>query len=331
MLAAVFRILAILCVIVLSLLGILLAALVLICFVPIVYRVRGRKNEKEAVLRVRLNWLFGLARGFYDYPGANVFTLKLLWLTVFQFPKPRRKPPDADGQADEAAGGAEDASGAENIGADADKAGGKPDTEQPEPGGAEGTDAGNAGAKKPEPAASDGADGKPDAENTGVDMPGGWFGRIFAKFQKLKYTIRAMYDRIKEASENISYYKALWEREDTRKLLRYACMRIGKVLKSIRPRKLKVRLLYGAESPDVTGYLYALYGMICPHLGHAVSVTPDFTRTVFEGESDIAGHITVFAVAYHTLMLLYDKRLRLLKRKIKAHRAAMDKKKQIGT
>ena len=105
--------------------------------------------------------------------------------------------------------------------------------------------------------------------------------------------------------------------EDTRKLFWHGCLRVGRILKNIRPRRLKADILFGAASPDTTGYLYALYGMIYPYLGEHVLVTPDFTQAVFEGEIEAAGHITIFQVLWNSILFLLDKRLRRLIRRVK--------------
>lgn len=318
MLAVVLKVLSILGIILLSLLGIFLAVCLLVLFVPISYRVTGHKNESEMVFRIRVNWLFHLIRASFDYPEPGILKVKALFFTVFDSQKNARKPSDKA--------------------ADADKEKKMPqkglEAEESTVAGTE-TEAKN-GIKTQ---SSDGTGKEPEkrlqAEEEFLKEDGGAFSgkaslreRLFAKIDKLKYTIRTICDRIKEIRDNISYYKRLWEREETKALFRHAFMRIGKVLKGIRPRKLKCSLIYGASSPDVTGYLYAVYGILCPYLGNSVSIVPDFTQTVLEGELDASGSITVFRVAWNGLMLLLDKRLHLLRRRLRAHNAALKRKKQ---
>ena len=104
--------------------------------------------------------------------------------------------------------------------------------------------------------------------------------------------------------------------EETKGLFKHASMRLGKILKSIRPRKFRADIRFGAASPDTTGYVCAAYGMICCHLGKHVNFTPDFEQEILQGDLYAAGHITVFKLLWNGLMLVRDKRLWQLKDKL---------------
>ncbi|MCM1185353.1 MAG: hypothetical protein NC251_09705 [Lachnoclostridium sp.] len=296
MLAVILKILSIIGIVLLSLIGILLLICLLVLFVPVSYRVTGHKDKEETEIKVRMSWLFRLIRVFYDYPEPGCVRAKALFFTVYDSQKA------ASSKQEESESAAVRGVSGENP-QDREQKSGKL------------SEAGNVATdRKPRTGEEEQPVGQ-DAEKE---------GEHFGKFKKLKYTIQILCDKIKEIRENISYYKRLWEREETRQLLGYALMRIGKVLKNIRPRKWKCRLLYGADSPDVTGYLYGVYAMVCPHLGsYSVDLTPDFTQAVFEGELDTSGHITVFQVLWNALLLLLDKRFRLLRNRLKRHKAKM--------
>lgn len=310
MLAVILKILSIFGIILLSLLGILLLICLLILFVPISYRVTGHKNEADMALKIRMGWLFKLVRASYDYPEPGSFKVKALFFTVYDSQKAAfQKSSNKTG---------ENAEQRDITGMEPSEEGVPKEEEQPRRKNATGEE--NTTDKTHEY-------GKESGDYEEISTNAGPFKRIFAKFEKLKYTIQILCDRIKEIRENISYYKRLWEREETRQLFQYALMRIGKILKNIRPRRFKCSLVYGAESPDVTGYLYGIYGMISSSLGNCVNVVPDFTQAILEGEVDAAGHITVFQVIWNTIMLLIDKRFRLLKRRLKAHKASLARKK----
>ncbi|MDE6700476.1 MAG: DUF2953 domain-containing protein, partial [Acetatifactor sp.] len=92
--------------------------------------------------------------------------------------------------------------------------------------------------------------------------------------------------------------------------------RLGRILKSIRPRKLRADIRFGTGSPDTTGYAFGIYGMFCSWLGKQVVLTPDFERAVLVGELDAAGHITVFKLLWHGLILVTDRRIRALMDKL---------------
>ena len=143
---------------------------------------------------------------------------------------------------------------------------------------------------------------------------------ILKKIKKIKYTICSIYDKIKNIWENISYYVELLREEETRQLFSHVVFRLGKILKSIRPRRIRGQLLFGTGSPDTTGYAYGVYGMLSPFLGCRLLVTPDFTRAVLEGDIAVAGHITVFTILWNGLKVLLDKKFRRFVQKMKAGR-----------
>lgn len=329
MLAVILKILSIVGIVLLWLIGVLLLICLLVLFVPISYRVTGHKDKEETVLKVRMYWLFRLVRAFYDYPEPGCVRVKALFFTVYDSKKAAVSE-DSEQKAKQNETTANDGKISEK-GVKGEHLGGKKAKK-----GEEQSDRGVLATQR-EQTQRKNATGE---ENTPDKSPEygkesedeGFFQRIFLKFEKLKYTIRTLCDRIKEIWENISYYKRLWEREETRQLLQYALVRMGKILKNIRPRKWKCSLVYGADSPDITGYVYGIYAMICPNLGsYYVDVVPDFTQEIFEGSLDAAGHITVFQVLWNALLLLVDKRFKLLRNRLKRHKAKMAASKEAAS
>lgn len=66
--------------------------------------------------------------------------------------------------------------------------------------------------------------------------------------------------------------------------MKHAGKRFGHIWKRLRPRKLTVNATVGTGSPDTTGYLYGIYGMVLPKLGKGICITPDFEQAILEGE-----------------------------------------------
>lgn len=112
----------------------------------------------------------------------------------------------------------------------------------------------------------------------------------------------------------------LLQEENTKQLAAHAFFRAGRILKGIRPKRVKVRLLFGTGSPDTTGYLYGAYCILSAPLGTGVCVTPDFEEKRLEGEFDIAGHVLVWTFVINGLRLFLDKKLRIFLRRLKAGR-----------
>ena len=291
MLTILFKILSILGILLLILLGIALVIILLVLFFPVCYKMSGKKNAEEMQFAAKIKWLFGLVRVSYSYPVPGKLLAKVLFFTVY----------DSSAEKKNSASG-EDTRTAPNkdittlLSDDTDMA--KTDT-------ATDTEAS--------------ADAKTSAEeNTpGPQLETSTSGKLAGFFEKIRYTIRKICDKIKYILKNISFYKELWNDPDTKGLLQHAGKRIGHILKRLRPRKLEVNARVGTGSPDTTGYLYGIYGMILPKLGKGVCITPDFEQAILEGDFKASGHFTIACVLFHSARLLMDKRLQQLKHKIR--------------
>lgn len=325
MLSIILKILSILGIILLVLLGILLVILLLVLFFPVCYRIKAEKNSaltdeiseqsgksssKQPVFAdAKVWWLFGLLRARYKYPEPGALKVKFLFFTLY----------DSGGDADTS-------SDADSTDEGLDSAA-KPDLPKNNSGKSES----NTKTVSTVNADENDTSGQQISKNRSLSEETDYsdeeeYSASQNKniFEKIQYTIKKFCDKIKnvftklkEIKENIAYYKSVLAEEDTKKLLKHAFKRLGRVLNSLRPRKLRANILFGAASPDTTGYVCAFYGMTSPHLGKHVIFTPDFEREIFEGNLYAAGHTTVFLILWNLLMLVKDKRLWELRDKLK--------------
>lgn len=299
MLELCLRILSIIGIGLLALLILSVVILLLIFFFPVTYRACGRKDEERLEITVKAKWLFGLLRVRYQYPQPGKVIVKALWFTLYDSrkcfeeeedketgTKKRKKEQREKEQREDK----ETVSKAESAPAAADHS-------------AESTQDSLSAADVP-------------LEEKTADR------KIFQLFEKIKYTICNIYDKIKEIWENISYYTALLREEDTKQLITHISFRLGKILKNIRPRHLKADILFGTGSPDTTGYAFGLYCMLGSALGAGFRVEPDFEQAVLRAEFDISGHITLWVLTINGLKLFLDKRLKAFIRKLKREKGA---------
>lgn len=330
MLNAIFQILSVLGIILLSLLGIFLVLLLLILFFPVSYHLTGTKSPSETWLRVRITWLFGIFRLRYQMPDPGNVTAKLLWFTVFDS---RRKKPAKEQMSKETPSGEAQTKETEKTAEDQKKpkeqqlTQARQTDEQAEPRARQADEQ-----AEPQPRQTD-EQAEPQArqadeqaesqtrqaeEQTEEAASQGICDRIWKKIQKLKYTICNIYDKIKQIRENISYYMELLREESTKELFCCGKRHLGRIMKSLRPRRIRADILFGTGAPDTTGYAMGVYGILSPYLGKRVYVTPDFTQAVLQGTVDIAGHAAVFTVLWNGARLFLDRRLREFIKKWKA-------------
>lgn len=307
----ILRILSIIGIVLLILLGMVLLSLLLVLFWPVTYRIKGEKDSEKLSVTAKADWL-GLLRVRYAYPEPGKVVIRFLWKTLADTGQPKKtseKKQESGKQAENAEPEEKAVPVESETSMEAPEEEVGPESAEPAAEAESGSEA--AGAE------SSAAESAEDAEETAQNKP---FSRILEKIQKIKYTISNIYDKIKGIWANISYYTDLLREEDTALLWKHVKLRLGNILKDIRPRHIKANVLFGTGAPDTTGYVFGVYGMFLPVFGKNVFVTPDFNRKVLEGNVDVSGHITICTLAWNALKLLLDKKLKLFIKKMKAGR-----------
>jgi len=344
-------------IILLVLLGVLAVFLLLALFFPVSYSIRGSREEDEMWLSAKAKWLFGLLRAEYKYPEPGRATVKLLWFTLYdsmtsssseesQNTDQPSGSSDGSQNTDHLSGSTDDSQNtdhpsgsseeSQNTGQPSNPSDGSKKTDQSfnpskdsqstdQPSGS--SDSSQAAVSSSGPGTEDGssAAGASDkAKDSGEDRLSSKGGKISEKIEKIKYTIHSICDKIKKIWKNISYYMVLMQEEETKQLMGHLLTRFGKVLKSIRPRKIRADILFGTGAPDTTGYVYGMYCMLASVIGARFCVTPDFEQAVLKGRIDISGCFTIWILVVNGLKLLLDKRLHRFLRKLKGAATGQD-------
>ncbi len=285
MLGIVWKLLTFLGALLLILLGLALTLLLLILFFPVFYRLEGEKSSDTMRLVVKADWLFGCLRIRGGYPVPGRIKAKLLWHTLYDSGK-KKTEEAADAEAS-----------AENEREKSRQTG-----------------------RQTNPAERDETQTAVQTAETSEKEEQEAAGSTNEKNKHSEYTSDSVYDKIKAFRDKAAYYAALLQEEETKQLFSHTCFRCGKILKNIRPRRIRAELLFGTGEPDTTGYVLALYAIFSPMLGPKVCVTPDFTAAVLEGSLFAAGHVTGAALLFHACRILTDKKLRSFIDKMKAGR-----------
>ncbi len=316
MLHVILQILAIIGIVLLCILGLFILLVLLILFVPIRYRAEGSKSGEEIRLKVRVSYLLRLITIRFEYPKPGSVIARLFGIKVFDTAKKPKEDGDRKNKKkkkienvcdshDETVQKTEAAAAktekAQTDAVKADKADIAEDT---------------AAETEAEPVNEDSSDTAEEEVKEKLSFRDK-IKKIIYTIQKFCDKIKHIKDTIKEIAENISYYKKVITQTENEKLYGRVKDRIFKVLKSIRPRVLRASLHVGTGSPDTTGYLCALYGMLLPVLGNNVILDADFEEAVWEGEFFLKGRITVFTLLRHAVGLLLDKQLRVFVKQLK--------------
>ena len=214
MLTILFKILSILGILLLILLGIALVVILLVLFFPVCYKMSGKKNAEEMQFAAKIKWLFGLVRVSYNYPVPGKLLARVLFFTVYD--SSEKKKSSAPGEDTHVASEGDITEEARET------------SRTSEPSDASETSgqmllSHDSDIAKTDPATDTeaSADAKISAEeNTlGPQQETSTFGKIAGFFEKIRYTIRKICDKIKYILKNISFYRELWNDPDTKGLL----------------------------------------------------------------------------------------------------------------
>ncbi len=284
------KILSILGIILLCLLVLVLTALLLVLFCPVTYRGGATAHAGEYRVWFRFRWFLGLVRGTFSYPGEGGTQIKLLWRTVYGGGK--RAEEDSK---DPAPGASESSEKTAETMSETGESSKKTVETMPETG----ESSEKATETMPEPssqaATADGGQKAEEAESEKKNQQAKAEGR-----RGLKERLPAFLELIRD--------------RDNQELVKHGFSRLGKILRSLRPRFLRAQALVGLGEPDLTGYAYGIYWAVKPFLGkkYQAVITPDFERRVIEGEIVLGGRVMAAVVLHHVVRVRLDRRLRRL-------------------
>lgn len=288
MISILFTLLKIIGMVLLLILGVFLCLLLIVLFVPIRYRVKG-KYEDSLYLKGRITWLFHLLSVRVEVGEETVTSVRILGipLSIFKRKKMQNEIPFEPAVKDKT----DEFTAKEGKSEDVSVYGEVVD-DMPVP--------------------------KPLQESV-ITEKRSLYRMIKNKISGLIDKIKGFIQRIRDFFCDIGnkkkqlqrYIKIL--RSDTVKEALSLCKnRFGRMLRSIFPRKIRAELTFGFEDPATTGYALAVYGMLPAYVGKHILLHPDFDRSVLSGNFRLKGKIRACTLLYHMLAVFLDKNCRKL-------------------
>lgn len=134
--------------------------------------------------------------------------------------------------------------------------------------------------------------------------------RLKRLVQKLQDSLRDIRSTLRGLYERLSYYKSIWDREETQRAFRLASAQLSKTMRHVLPRRTDVYAVIGTGDPASTGQILAVQGMLYPWLGDKIHIVPDFEEEHFEGEFHLRGHIRAEVLGFYVLRLMFDRDVR---------------------
>lgn len=283
----ILQILAVIGIVLLVLLALLILMVLAVLFVPIRYRASGEKEADRIEGVAAVSFLYPFLSFKWQRAGnENRWVLRLLGIKL----KSSRK--------------ADKGKAAEPVKTDKGKAeetakAAKPVKEEKQP-------------ATPNVQNAEAEDAARQAEETGTQKT----DRVSSE-KKARFTISGLCDKMEKIRDNVEYYKERLTAEENRLFLKRTKERIFAVLKSIKPKVLTARVVCGTGSPDTTGYVCAVYGMLYPVIEDRNSFTADFENKVLDGELSVKGKVRVVTLVRHGIKILLDKQLKVFLKEMK--------------
>ena len=353
MLHIVLLILKIIGIILSAILGVVFLAVCCALFVPVRYRIEVSREEGEGnppfIARAKITWLFHLVNIHLCYPADVYVRVRLFLFTLFRIPekekrrkktdgkkRSRRKkagdetPPQTTQAAEETAREPESSTaGEETLSSGAGSLEETATVQEQTKTGTVALEEAVAGPENVTVTDTFDTEPSPEAAESGQEASG-FFGRIRQKirclldkikafweklktaFQNIRYTIRHMCDKIKTASDTIQYYREVFLSDAFGRSFALCKEQAGVVLKDLKPDRVEVDLIVGTGDPASTGEVLAVCGMLYPVFGPKVRIEGDFERARLEGCVFIKGKIRAFTFLRVAWKLYRNKDIRTL-------------------
>lgn len=289
----ILQILAVIGIVLLVLLALLILTVLAVLFVPIRYRASGEKEADRIEGVAAVSFLYPFLSFKWQRAGnENRWALRLLGIKLKSSRKADKgkvaEPEKTDkGKAEETAQAAKPEKAAEPV------------KEEKQP-------------ATPSVQNAEAEDAARQAEETGTQETDRGSSE-----KKARFTISGLCDKMEKIRDNVEYYKERLTAEENRLFLKRTKERISAVLKSIKPKVLTARVVCGTGSPDTTGYVCAVYGMLYPVIEDRISFTADFENKVLDGELSVKGKVRVATLVRHGIKILLDKQLKVFLKEMK--------------
>ena len=333
----VFLILKIIGIALLCVLGLLLLAILLVLFVPLRYRIEGKKEETLEA-KARVTWLLHFVNAELSYAASLNLRIKILGICFYDRLKKKakeekkREKEQAGEEAEEEDTEEETAEEetAEDASEDTEETGEEiseePENEEPEseevnseiP---EAEEDKKEEAPKVKKSLGERMDDMADAFEDGLDE---LEDMLDETADSLEDGIDKIREKIEKAADTIGYYLRILESDGTQWVYEYVVRHVKACIKNVVPKRIDAKIRYSDDDPASVAGIWQIYAVAVTLLG---SIKGKRELITSQDDSDIRfnarikGRATVAVLAYHGLCLLLNKKvkkfIKLMKREDK--------------
>lgn len=299
MLPVLLTVLKIIGIVLLSVIGLVLLLLLVVLFVPIRYKLYAKKTDEEndnIKADGKITWLLHLINVKISYPSEELLRVRIFLFKIFpkkqkdadtlKASKEKKKKSNKNDEVNK-----EDQQEQQN-----NKQDGKQDNTL--------TDE---TLNHVQEAVSETIDESYNGDEEEKETLKGFFSKVIDIIKNIKEKVQKVIDKISDIKNNVSYYLNVISSNAFNHSLSLCKKALLKILKALRPRKIKGYLNFGAAEPSTTAQVFGIYTLIAPYIGKKFHLYPFLEEETLEGEVILKGHIRIITLVVVGIKVYFNK------------------------
>lgn len=323
MLHIILLILKIIGIIIAVILGLAVALLLIVLFVPVRYVIDAGCHDKKLKAHVKVTWIMHIFRGVISYDEELFYSIKALWFNIYssdaESKKEKRPKKNTENNTKE--------KNTKNKHIDAiedktDNAVSKDKQDSVDETGLEEADCiqKKLSLEKSYDEVKE-SDEKSTIEENGklhtlVNKIKNVYYKIKAFIRRAIDTVKAALNKSQAAADTIKHkYTEIRNKvtdPENIEFVRFLWTQIKAVMNIIKPAKYNVNIRYGFEDSATTGWVAVRLAVLYGLMGMDVSIIPDFDNSIFEGDIYMKGRFNLYSFLIIGVRLYRNKSFRKL-------------------
>lgn len=321
MLHIILLILKIIGIIIAVILGLAVALLLIVLFVPVRYVIDAGCHDKKLKAHVKVTWIMHIFRGVISYDEELFYSIKALWFNIYssdaESKKEKRPKNNTENNTKE--------KNTKNKHIDAiedktDNAVSKDKQDSVDETGLEEADCiqKKLSLEKSHDEVKE-SDEKSTIEENGklhtlVNKIKNVYYKIKAFIRRAIDTVKAALNKSQAAADTIKHkYTEIRNKvtdPENIEFVRFLWTQIKAVMNIIKPAKYNVNIRYGFEDSATTGWVAVRLAVLYGLMGMDVSIIPDFDNSIFEGDIYMKGRFNLYSFLIIAVRLYRNKSFR---------------------
>lgn len=323
MLHIILLILKIIGIIIAVILGLAVALLLIVLFVPVRYVIDAGCHDKKLKAHVKVTWIMHIFRGAISYDEELFYSIKALWFNVYssdaESKKEKRSKKNTENNTKEKN------TKNKHIDAIEDKADNVVSKDKQDGVDKAGLEEADCIQKKLSLEKSHDevkeSDEKSTIEENGklhtlVNKIKNVYYKIKSFIRRAIDTVKAALNKSQAAADTIKHkYTEIRNKvtdPENIELVRFLWTQIKAVMNIIKPAKYNINIRYGFEDSATTGWVAVRLAVLYGLMGMDVSIIPDFDNSIFEGDIYMKGRFNLYSFLIIGVRLYRNKSFRKL-------------------